>query len=1148
MARTLETSLESPTHSTPKNAVAGDGEMGERIRAFNWETTPLKSIEKWPQSLKISVRLMIDSRYPMFIWWGKERINLYNDAYIPMLGKRHPWALGQPARNVWYEIWNILGPQSETILQEGKASWYDQKLLIMERNGYPEETYFTFSHSPIPDDAGGVGGIFCACTEDTHQVLNQRRLRTLRDLAESITAGSKTVESTCAAAAASLEKNSSDIPFALIYIFDRELTHLHLAGCVGIQEESPAAPKLVDLTNPLKNAKGWPFKSIATSKQAEIVTGLADYFGPLPGGPWPESPQSAMALPILQSDQENLSGVLIAGLSPRLSFNDDYRGFFELVSRHVGNNIANTRNYEEEKRRAEALAELDRAKTAFFSNVSHEFRTPLTLMLGPLEESLVDPALNEESRRRQKLIHRNSIRLLKLVNSLLDFSRIEAGRIQASFEPVDLCALTSDLVSMFRSAIEKAGLLLNVRCKPLCEPVYVDKEMWEKIVLNLLSNAFKHTFKGEIDVSLEMDDVIRMKIKDSGVGIPLDEIPRIFERFHRVQNVKSRAHEGTGIGLALVQELVRLHGGTVRVESEVGVGSTFTIQIPRGSAHLPPEKIKERPDENPLSTRATPFAQESLWWMPPDEKTGPSSRDPSAERTPSAVGRILLADDNADMRNYVQRLLKPHWHVEAVEDGRAALEAARARPPDLVLTDVMMAGLGGFELLRELRKDEKTKMIPVLMLSAQAGEEAKIEGLQSGAEDYLVKPFSARELLARVKTHLELAKLRNEFQRGKHRLYDLFMQAPVPICVLKGKDLVYEMANDLYFKLAQKNDILGKPLLEAFPQLKGQGFDDILRRVIETGESFAGKELPAKYYNAADGSSGETFLTFSCTPLRNASGAVEGLMAVTFDETAQVLARRKIEMINDDLERKVAERTAEMRASNEELEAFSYSVAHDLRAPLRSISSYSQLILRRNVDKLDPLSRDHFERIMNSGIQMSQLIDGLLNLSRLTREEIFSGTVDLSALAKGVAAELKKISPDRNVHIVITPNAKVQGDEDLLRTVLHNLLENAWKFTAKISTPRIKFGKKPGKEGPIYFVRDNGAGFDMTFTDTLFGAFHRLHHPSEFPGTGIGLATVQRIIHRHGGKIWAEGSVGKGATFYFTLNAPSTKKINGEEQ
>ena len=694
--------------------MAISSEMGERILAFDWSRTPLGPIESWPLNLKTTVGILLNSRYPMFVWWGREMINLYNDAYIPVLGKRHPDALGRPAPEIWGDIWSVVGPQAETVLNEGRATWNEERLLLMERHGFVEETYFTFSYSPVPGDGGGVAGVFCACTEDTARVLSERRLKTLRALADKATEA-RTVQDACALAARALEGNPNDLPFALLYFLDDDGGQARLAETIHTPPESPAT---ID------------------------PDGLDRWQG------------RAVLLPLSRAGAGDLpAGFLVAGLSPRLAFDDDYRGFLEVAAGQIANAIANARAYEEERRRAEALAELDLAKTAFFSNVSHEFRTPLTLMLGPLEELLAEgppPA----SRDRLEVAHRSALRLLKLVNTLLDFSRIEAGRIQAVYEPTDLAVLTSDLSSGFRSAVERAGLRLLVDCPPLDEPVWVDREMWEKIVLNLLSNAFKFTFEGVIEIRLRREgDRAVLTVRDTGTGIPAEELTRIFERFHRVKDARGRTFEGSGIGLSLVQELVKLHGGTVEVESELDRGTAFTVRIPTGKAHLPADRMGAAS----TSLKREAYVEESLRWLPAE------APEP---RSPKAGACILLADDNADMRQYVQRLLGREHEVVAVADGEEALRRAREEQFDLVLADVMMPRLDGFGLLAGLRSDERTKTLPIILLSARAGEEAQVEGMEAGADDYLVKPFSAKELLARVDAHLRLQRIRREAEQS----------------------------------------------------------------------------------------------------------------------------------------------------------------------------------------------------------------------------------------------------------------------------------------------------------------------------------------------------------------------------------------------
>jgi signal transduction histidine kinase len=727
--------------------------MHARVSAHPWSSTPLGPVESWPPSLAVLVKTLLASRYPMVLIWGPHFIQFYNDAYSQLIGDKHPSALGEDIRITLAEAWDTLGPLIQEVMATGRANWIPALQLLLERNGYREESYFSVSHAPAEDDTGTIVGMLGVCSEVTQQVLGERRLRLLRDLA-SRAGEARSVGRTCQDVAAAISGHSLDVPFALLYLRTADGQGLRLCGATGLEEGGPVSPRSVALG---EGSSVWPLARAAEGERVRVDD--VERHLALKGGPWGDAVRSALLLPIASSGQLAPLGVLVVGLSPNLALEEGYASFFELLAAQVSVALRNARAYEEERRRAEELLELDRAKTAFFSNVSHEFRTPLTLMLGPLEELLASGRLPEEAQQELRTVHRNALRLLRLVNTLLDFSRLEAGRLEASFEPVDLSAFTAELASSFDSAAQRAGLTLSVDCPPLSALTYVDREMWEKIVLNLLSNALKFTFEGGIRVALrEEAGRACLEVADTGTGIPEAELPHLFERFYRVRGSRSRTHEGTGIGLALVKELVLLHGGEVRVESQEGRGTTFTVSIPQGTAHLTPERIRASRELSSTAVGAAPFTEEASRWVEEEAVEVPVL-------AASLVGRVLLADDNADMREYVRRILSSTFEVEAVPDGVAALEAARARPPDLVLTDVMMPRLDGFGLLRALRQEPHTRAIPVVMLSARAGEEASIEGLEAGADDYLVKPFSARELLARVRANLELARMRRELSR-----------------------------------------------------------------------------------------------------------------------------------------------------------------------------------------------------------------------------------------------------------------------------------------------------------------------------------------------------------------------------------------------
>ncbi len=830
--------------------LSGGGEMSERIRAFDWSKTPLGSLETWPQSLKTALKIALNSRYPIWMGWGRELVNLYNTPYIPVLGKRDEWALGASARDVWKEVWEEhLGLQADAVLLRGEASWNDQRQMVMYRNGYAEETYFTFSFSPLPADEGGIGGLFCACTEDTQKVLGERRLAALRHLAAA-TADARTEAEAGAIAARTLAQHDADVSFALIYLNSLDGATARLApGSRNLHDVRWAPPEISLIGHgDAGDTDIWPLRQ-AMDEGMQVLQNIDPKLG-LPGGRWPEATATAAVVPLAKAGHAVARGFLVVGASPRLPFDENYRSFFELLARGTADALSNARAYEEERMRAEALAELDRAKTQFFSNVSHEFRTPLTLMLGPVEDLLArsHSELSPSAKDQLEVVNRNGLRLLRLVNTLLDFSRIEAGRVQACYEATDLGTFTAELASCFRAATDRAGLRLSVDCPPSSEPVYVDRDMWEKIVLNLLSNAFKFTFEGVIEVSLKEHaekDVVRagddgdasalaephalrtarhviFTVRDTGVGIPAQEMPRLFERFHRVQKMRSRTHEGSGIGLALVQELAKLHGGFVRADSALGKGSTFIVAIPLGTAHLPAEKIGGGRNQNSTALGATPFVEEALRWLPSEDNCECSvpvaelkneqsigSKD-SAFSTPNSElshtrPRVLVVDDNVDMRQYLARLLAERYGVETASDGEEALALIKLHRPDLILSDVMMPKLDGFGLLKALREDPQLKTIPVVLLSARAGEESRVEGLEHGADDYLIKPFSAKELFARVAAHLEMARVRREAEaalrdsEARYRNLISMMPAAMYTCDREGRITLYnDRAADLW--------------------------------------------------------------------------------------------------------------------------------------------------------------------------------------------------------------------------------------------------------------------------------------------------------------------------------------------------------------
>jgi PAS domain S-box-containing protein len=894
-----------PTTDTPA-LFAGDSETAALMRAKDWSATPLGPPEHWPESLKTCVRIVLTSRQAMFVWWGDRLINIYNDAYKAIVGGKHPEALGQPASVVWREIWDQVGPRAETAMRRNEGTYDEALLLIMERYGYPEETYYTFSYSPVPNDQGGTGGIICANTDDTRRIIGERQLALLRELGNR-TAEARRAEDACRLAALALATNLRDLPFSLIYLLEPDRRTLRLAGSAGIAPGHPAAPELVDIDD----ATVWPLAAALRGGERLVVDDRTALPARLPHNAWDRPPAAAAIIPLTPQGETGRAGVFVAGLNPYRLYDEGYAGFLGLVAGQIAAGIANAQAYEEERKRAEALAEIDRAKTAFFSNVSHEFRTPLTLMLAPLEDALNDAALPASQRERLDVAHRNSLRLLRLVNTLLDFSRIEAGRADANFQPTDLAALTADLASGFRSAVDRAGLFLHIDCHDLGRPVSVDRDMWEKVVLNLLSNAFKFTFEGGITVTLAArDETVALTVRDTGTGIAESELPRLFERFHRIEDQRSRSFEGSGIGLALVQELVRLHGGAITVESEYGKGTAFTVTIPfgaRGAAEAggaPPVAVS-------TAARVEAFVAEALHWLPEADAGVPETNEPAdgdAARGPRP--RVVLADDNADMRDYVRRLLAERYDVAAVPDGQAALDLIRAGRPDLVLSDVMMPGLDGFGLLGAIRADPQLRDLPVILLSARAGEEARAEGLDAGADDYLTKPFAARELLARVGANMTMARVRREATealRASEAQFRTFAQAaPNHVWTAPASGLL-DWFNDRVYEYSGA----------APGTLDGEAWGSIVHPDDLPGTAArwsaalrSGNRYEAEFrIRRADGA--WRWHIARALPIRDSAGAITRWIGTNTDIQDQKTAAEELAHLNATLEQQVRERTRE---------------------------------------------------------------------------------------------------------------------------------------------------------------------------------------------------------------------------------------------
>jgi signal transduction histidine kinase/DNA-binding response OmpR family regulator len=716
---------------------SGDGSLtGPPIRSvyeqLDWSATALGPRDSWPALLRLLVDLCLDSEFPVQISWGPELLVLYNDAYIPLLGpEKHPWALGRPASEVGPHLWSASEQHQYEVLQTGRPYHSGDQRLIINRHGYPEEAYFTFSLSAIRDTDGTIVGLFNAITETTQHLLYERRLQVLRRLgAVSITADDS-LASTCRAAVEVIGKTRESVPFLAVFLQDLPGQAPRRVAGYGFDESVAAGSALVEPA-----PTNGPVLEVMEHGGKLLVSGLRErypgVFAPGPLGPL--EPDQAFVLPVMLLGTRKPAGVLVIGVNPYWRPDEAYTAFAAMAARQLGVMITDAVSYQNERKRQQALAELDRVRTEFFQNVGHELRAPLTMLLAPLQDILDEPGvvLPAAARDTVESSIRAADRLQRVVDALLDTSRVESGALIPDREEIDLTSVTAELVEGYRPAAEgRLNLRVDVPNEPL--RAYVDRTMWTAIVNNLVNNALKFTPVGEVAVSLTGDNSqVVLTVTDTGVGIAQDEQARIFQRFHRAKN-DDQQQPGSGIGLSLVAEMTSAHGGSVEVDSEPGAGSQFVVRLPRYDGSQAAAELAE--------SAAAPQAVE----------------EPAAGRP-----RLLIIEDEPDLRGYLTKLFtKDGYAVEAAADATTAMTALEDNAPDLMITDVMLRGESGLDVLTALRQDDRIARLPVVVLTARADAETAIEAFAAGADDFVVKPFNSAELLARVRAHHQMSQLRD---------------------------------------------------------------------------------------------------------------------------------------------------------------------------------------------------------------------------------------------------------------------------------------------------------------------------------------------------------------------------------------------------
>jgi signal transduction histidine kinase/CheY-like chemotaxis protein len=671
--------------------LAGGGELGADMRRKDWASTPLGDAEGWPQSLRTSVSICLSSRMPVLVWWGRDLVMLYNDAYRELIGAKHPAALGQPGRECWPEIWHVIGPMLDAVLSRGESTFSEDLMLPLERKGFPEECYFTFSYSPIRDEAGGVGGVFCSVVETTAQVLAARRTRTLRRLAD----------------ATSVRRTEADALAMSMKTLGEEVADVSWALYQPLVEGKPEPPVSVGLERPEVEALAPVLAACVerarTSRSAqELPSSAEDLAGP-----------RGWVLPIGKSGSAP-SGVVVLGRSPMLAFDETYRTFFELVTAALASSLETARAFDVVVRARQEAEEANRTKDEFLAMLGHELRNPLSPMMTALE--LMRLRAPDVLERERGILERQVEHLARLVDDLLDVSRIARGKVELKREEVELASIVASAVEQASPILEERGHYLRLSVHRTGLRVVADPGRLAQVFFNLLHNAAKYTDPGGhlTIVARREGSEVALSVRDDGVGIAPDLQPRVFETFFQGRQDRDRAKGGLGLGLALVKSLTELHGGRVEVESPgLGLGSTFTVWLPLAIEAWPTERVQ--PDGEP----ARPAADRGL--------------------------RILVVDDNVDAAESIAEVLELLGNrVRVAHDGVEALRVAREDVPDLALLDIGLPVIDGYELAERLRSEHPALRLVAVSGYGQDGDRAA--ALRAGFSRHLVKPVSLEEI------------------------------------------------------------------------------------------------------------------------------------------------------------------------------------------------------------------------------------------------------------------------------------------------------------------------------------------------------------------------------------------------------------------
>ncbi|RIB04500.1 hypothetical protein C2G38_675830 [Gigaspora rosea] len=1191
---------------------------------YDWSSTPLGPMDSWDPALKNATNLCLKTEFPMCIYFDPPNwILLYNKAFAPILKTKHP-AFGKLAKDIWCEIFETrMSIEFNSVITSGKGFFLRDQLCTLQRDGYDEDAYFSYTYSPIFKSDGTICALWCLAQETTQKALNTRRLKMLGEFGH-LTSNIESLESACHVITKALRDND-DIPYSLIYFVKHKLNTssesliAHLIATTfddddkkirNIPDYLPESNETIDL---VKDAN----KRYDTYIELKRISGTYSF---LKCDSWPiyfvlkeekslkillndESQAILFPMKIFLDKEHVLSVVLIYGISRTRSLDDRYIEFFNLVTNQIYVLLQHGKSIEDEKKQTKLLADLNYQKISFFQGISHELKTPLTLMLSPLDDVINTHTQEPLLMSHLQIIRRNAHRLLKLINALLQFSNIETNQLKANYRETNIAEFTHELASDFTSMAKSLGLNYNIDIPnsdefnlALGDKIYLDHDIFETIMFNLCSNAFKHTWNGQITIRLYIDymnkkkKMVVLEVSDTGVGIPESALPNIFQRFYRVESQVARSHEGTGIGLALVKELITLHGGDITVTSVINQGTTFKCWFPIGCEHLLIDQIPSNQMENQINqdqklyiNRQLYLEESSQWKISQDVKIRNDRKY-----------KVLIVDDNNDMRDYLTDLLN-EFEIYRACDGQDAIRVLNTlkKLPDLILSDVMMPNMNGYELLNRLRSDVKTQLIPIILLSANASETSKIEGLDRGADDYLIKPFSTRNLITRIRANIECSVLRRKISFHRYKQEDIkILLLTISNMILSesnlDKTLVY-ITKEIYCRIpCERIFIISNESFKnnkiVFPSENDS--EDLTPPIINQFMGFSdydnkNSQLFTESQNYFNENSGINIsLDIYCDEVqKNVSilsveirlnngfwgwikvyrsqnsfwydSEIELLQQISNHISLAITYAKLLEEIS---EKKIQVKVAEI-ANNAKTQILA-NTSHELRTPLGAIVGITSSLVGTT---LTTDQRDMLDIILHAADVVLSIVNNVLNVAKLEAKKIILviisfdllNSLDSTIIMFGNKAAAKNIELIVNCEIDMLPRY-VNSDPERLNQVLTHLLSNSVKFTSegviilKISMLPHEFIEEKNEEndqvvkkGKLLFeLSDTGIGINPEYIKYAWESFSQgdMSITKKQDGAGLGLSICKNLIEINGGEIKVESQLGKGSKFSFTWN------------